>query len=319
LRPPQDEPDLIRAAGAVLWRRAGLDGAGDEDIGPIEEPGREDGAGVEVALVHRPKYDDWTFPKGKLEKGEHVLRAVVREVEEETGLTPRLGRRLRPVFYLKDGRPKRVDYWVATVAPDGPRRRFVPNDEVDRVEWSTIEVAKSRLSYQRDLDVLNEMMAGPLRTTPYILLRHGSAGEKRDWLGDDVLRPLDPRGRAEAGRLSGVLSGFGPLRVLSSCTARCTETVLPYALHARVSVMTDRAFTVGVATPGGAADRMDDLIADGVPTLISTHGELLTGLVPEVCARLDGKPPDEPALPKGGFWILHVAHGSLAAMERHSA
>jgi 8-oxo-dGTP diphosphatase len=317
LRPPQDEQDLIRAAGAVLWRRPGSDAAGDDEFGPIEDPGAQDGAGIEVALVHRPRYDDWTFPKGKLDRDEHVLRAVVREVEEETGFTPRLGRRLRPVFYAKDGRPKRVDYWVATVAP-GTGQRFTPGDEVDRVEWSTVEVARSRLTYPRDLDVLDEMLAGPLLTTPYILLRHGSAGDKQDWLGDDVLRPLDPRGRAEAGRLPGLLAGFGPLRVLSSCTARCTETVLPYALHMGVSVMTDRAFTVGLATTAGAADRMDDLVADGVPTLVCTHGELLAGLVPEVCARLDGKPPDEPVLRKGGFWILHVAHGTLACLERHS-
>jgi 8-oxo-dGTP pyrophosphatase MutT (NUDIX family)/phosphohistidine phosphatase SixA len=318
LRPPRDEPDLVRAAGAVLWR-PGPDGGADGDFAAAAEHGPENREGIEVALVHRPRYDDWTFPKGKLKSGEHVLRAVVREVEEETGLTPRLGRRLRSAFYLKDGRPKRVDYWVATVAAEWSTDRFVPNEEVDRLEWLTVEAAAGRLSYPRDVDVLREMAAGPLRTTPYILLRHGSAGEKRDWLGDDVLRPLDPRGREEAGRLPALLSGFGPLRVISSCTARCVETVLPYALHARVSVVTDRAFTVGLATPEGAADRIGDLIADGVPTLVCTHGELLTGLVPLLCARLDGKPPDEPALRKGGFWILHVAHGTLACLERHSA
>jgi 8-oxo-(d)GTP phosphatase len=274
--------------------------------------------GIEVALVHRPRYDDWTFPKGKLERGEHVLRAVVREVEEETGFTPRLGRRLRPAYYLADGWPKRVDYWVATVPEDGAEHRFVPGDEVDRIEWSPVEAAESRLTYPRDVEVLREMTAGPLRTTPYFLLRHGSAGQKSDWPGHDVLRPLDPRGRAEAERLVGLLSGFGPLRVLSSCTARCTETVLPYALHARVGVMTDLAFTVGQATLEQAADRVHDLIADGVPTLVCTHGELLTGLISASCARLSAKPPDEPALPKGGFWILHVAHGTLAALERHT-
>jgi 8-oxo-dGTP diphosphatase len=334
---PRHEPELIRAAGAVLWRPGpagdtrgdlgrtgdlGPAGGGDagstgrRDFGP-GEPGGD--AGAELALVHRPRYDDWTFPKGKVKQGEPVLRAAVREVEEETGLTPRLGRRLRPVHYLKDGRPKRVDYWVATVAEDDAGNRFVPNDEVDRVEWATVAEAERRLSYPRDLDVLREAMSGPLRTTPYILLRHGSAGEKRDWLGDDVLRPLDPRGRAEAGRLPGLLAGFGPLRTLSSCTARCTETVLPYALHARVSVMTDRAFTVGLATPQRAADRLEDLIADGAPTLVCTHGELLNGLVPEIFARLGAKPPDEPALSKGAFWILHVAHGALVALERHGA
>jgi 8-oxo-dGTP diphosphatase len=313
---------MVRAAGAVLWRRPDLDGGADLDFGSGPDGAARTGphnyAGVEVALVHRPKYDDWTFPKGKLNHGEHVLQAVVREVEEETGFTPRIGRRLRPALYLKDGRPKRVDYWVATVLENGAGDRFVPNEEVDRLEWLTVPAAESRLSYPRDVELLHEAVAGPLRTTPHILMRHGSAGEKRDWLGDDVLRPLDPRGRAEAGRLPGLLSGLGQLRVVSSCTARCTETVLPYALRARVSVVTDLAFTVGMATPDEAANRMANLIADDVPTLVCTHGELLTTLIVELCTRLDGKTPDEPALRKGGFWILHVANGSLAALERHS-
>jgi 8-oxo-dGTP pyrophosphatase MutT (NUDIX family)/phosphohistidine phosphatase SixA len=299
----------------VLWRRPDLGGGADNDVGSGADGGPHNDAGLEVAVVHRPRYDDWTFPKGKLKNGEHVLQAVVREVREETGFTPRLGRRLRPAHYLKDGRPKRVDYWVAAAEEGG---RFVPNDEVDRLEWLTVQAAASRLSYPRDVELLHDAVAGPLRTTPYILLRHASAGEKRDWLGDDVLRPLDPRGRTEAGRLPGLLSGFGQLRVVSSCTARCAETVLPYALRARVSVMTDLAFTVGLATPGGAVDRMADLIADGAPTLVCTHGELLTGLIVELCHRLDGKPPDEPALRKGAFWILHVADGTLASLERHS-
>jgi 8-oxo-dGTP diphosphatase len=272
-----------------------------------------------VALVHRPKYDDWAFPKGKLKQGEHVLMAAVREVREETGFTPRLGRRLPPACYLKDGRPKRVDYWLATPAASEVGARFVPNDEVDRLEWSTVEAAESRLSYPQDVDVLHDAVAGPLRTTPYILLRHGSAGEKQGWLDDDALRPLDALGRAEAGRLAGLLSCFGPLRVISSCTARCTETVVPYALRDGVSVLTELAFTVDLATPAGAVERMGGLLADDVPTLVCTHGELLTGLVPDLCARLDGKIPDEPALRKAGFWILHVAQGALAARERHSA
>src|SRR4051794_35162364 len=91
---------LVRAAGAVLWRQRA-------------------GQSVEVALVHRPRYDDWSFPKGKCKSGEHLIRTVVREVEEETGVVPVLGRRLPSTAYLKDGRPKRVDYWAAQAASTG--------------------------------------------------------------------------------------------------------------------------------------------------------------------------------------------------------
>ena len=92
----RDKPPKIPAAGAVLWRQ------GEQ--------------GPEVALVHRPRYDDWSIPKGKSEPGEHVLITAVREVTEETGIEIILGRRLRTVRYLSDGRPKQVDYWAARPA-----------------------------------------------------------------------------------------------------------------------------------------------------------------------------------------------------------
>jgi 8-oxo-dGTP diphosphatase len=291
LRPLRDEGrDLVRAVGAVLWRE-----------------------GPEFAVIHRPRYDDWSFPKGKLKSGEHPLRGVLREVEEETGVRARLGRRLEPTFYVKDGRAKRVDYWVAT----GAEAPFVPSDEVDALEWLTGAEAESRLTYERDVALLRDVLTGPRHTTPYLVLRHGSAGEKRDWLGDDTLRPLDPRGRLEAGVVARLLDGFGPLRVVSSGTARCVETVLPYAMHAGVSVITDRAFTNGVGDSATATARMLELIGDGTATLVCTHGELLTGMVSDLCARLGGDAPDDPALRKGAFWILHVADGVIVSMERH--
>src|SRR5216683_2660302 len=96
----RDQPAEIRAAGAVLWR-----------------PGTHAQA---VLLVHRPRYDDWSFPKGKSLPGEHVLITAVREVAEETGVRVVLGRRMSPAHYASDGRAKRVDYWVAR--PAGPAR-----------------------------------------------------------------------------------------------------------------------------------------------------------------------------------------------------
>ena len=104
----------IRAAGALLRRAAA--------------------GGDELALIHRTKYGDWTFPKGKLEPGEHVLEAAVREVAEETGVRVVLGRRLSQASYDINGRPKLVDYWAARPAP-GASTTFVPNAEVDELEW----------------------------------------------------------------------------------------------------------------------------------------------------------------------------------------
>jgi 8-oxo-dGTP diphosphatase len=294
---------LIRAAGVVLWRKAP--------------------DGPRIALVHRPKYDDWSFPKGKLDKGEHVLSAALREAEEETGIAVRLGRRLPTTTYTKDGRPKRVDYWSAS--PVGGDAGFTPNDEVDRLEWLPVEEAARLLTYERDVDLLHEFAAGPLTTRPVVILRHASAGEKRDWPDDDALRPLDARGRREARLLAGPLGAFGPVRLVSSATARCLETLLPYALGAGAEVATDPAFTVGLTDPDRARDRLAELVCGRTPVVVCTHGEIVADLVTELCQRLGEKVPDDPSLRKGGFWVAHLTldesgtPAGIAALERHAA
>lgn len=287
--------DRIHAAGAVLWR-----------------PGAN---GPEVVLVHRPKYDDWSFPKGKAKDGEHVLRTAVREVWEESGVWPILGRRLSSQEYEKDRRTKHVDYWVAT----GGDGEFRPGDEVDEIAWLPLADAEVRLSYEHDADLLREFAAGPDHTTPYIVLRHTSAGDKKDWNGDDMLRPLDARGRTEAAALAETLAGYGPARVFSSATARCTETVLPYAARVGADVRTDWALSMGppTATSKEAADRFVRLLADEVPTLVCTHGELVPNVITRAYQALNAQPPEDARLPKGGFWVLHVAGGFLVSAERH--
>lgn len=290
-----DPPDPIHAAGAILWR-AGVNGP-------------------EVALVHRPKYDDWSFPKGKTKDGEHVLRAAVREVWEESGVWPILGRRLPAREYEKEDRLKHVDYWAAT-GGDGD---FRPNEEVDEVAWLPLPEAEERLSYEHDADLLREFATGQNHTTPYIVLRHTSAGDKHDWTDDDLLRPLDARGRTEATGLAESLAGFGPARVFSSATARCLETVLPYATRMGAEIRTDWAFSMGPlpAASKEAGSRFVRLLADEVPTLVCTHGELVPELIGRACEKLRATPPPDPRLPKGGFWVLHVAAGSLVTAERH--
>ena len=104
-----------------------------------------------VLLVHRPKYDDWTLPKGKLDAGESFEEAAIREVDEETGLRTRLVRELPAVYYEVRGRPKVVRYWLMEVESDPG---FVPNDEVDELRWLEPAAARSLLSYDRDRDVL---------------------------------------------------------------------------------------------------------------------------------------------------------------------
>jgi 8-oxo-dGTP diphosphatase len=109
---------------------------------------------IKVLLVHRPRYDDWSFPKGKLEDGEDHRSAAAREVEEETGLRCRIRDELREIRYQDHkGRPKRVRYWLMEPL-DG---RFEPNDEVDEVRWVALDDAGSTLTYGHDAELLAEV------------------------------------------------------------------------------------------------------------------------------------------------------------------
>ncbi|MGI9033850.1 MAG: NUDIX hydrolase [Acidimicrobiales bacterium] len=129
----EHDPAVVLAAGGVVWR--GINGEG--------EP--------EVLLVHRPKYDDWSLPKGKLDAGEPAPVAALREVEEETGLRCRLGAELATSSYEdRHGRPKEVRYW----AMEPVSGHFVANDEVDEVRWVLLTRAADMLSYDRDRAVL---------------------------------------------------------------------------------------------------------------------------------------------------------------------
>jgi 8-oxo-dGTP diphosphatase len=128
--------ERVRAAGAVLWRRKA--------------------GAVQVALVHRPKYDDWSFPKGKLDPGETHAQAAVREVQEETACAGELGTELAGTSYVDGkGRPKTVRYWAMELQR---RDTFTPNDEVDEVRWFAPDVAASRLTYAYDVEVLTSFL-----------------------------------------------------------------------------------------------------------------------------------------------------------------
>ena len=127
-----NDDGIVEAAGGVVTR-----------TGP---------RGGEVLVVHRPKYDDWSLPKGKLDPGETAETAAVREVEEETGWTCTLGQELTTVRYQdRNGRPKRVRYWTMTAVSDRP---FVPNAEVDEVVWIPLAEAATLLTYDADRRVL---------------------------------------------------------------------------------------------------------------------------------------------------------------------
>ena len=138
--PAMDPGRVIRAAGGVVWRVA------------------PDGDGIEILLIHRGRYDDWSLPKGKAEPGEEPLDTARREVAEETGLNPVIGPELSPVSYRDHrGREKTVRYWAMSVPVD--EAEFVPNDEVDEVRWCAPAIARDVVSYLHDAAVIDELEA----------------------------------------------------------------------------------------------------------------------------------------------------------------
>jgi len=304
------EPGEIQAAGAVVWR------AGEE--------------GIETALVHRPRYDDWSFPKGKAFGGEHVLLTAVREVAEETGIRVALGRRLVTTQYLTSGGPKRVDYWAGRPVSPGT---FIPGDEVDALSWLPLAAAADQLSYAHDVAVLEGFAAGPADTVPVILVRHADAVGRKAWRQaghtDDLTRPLSVRGEAEAEALGEILCCYAPGRVISSGTQRCLATVGPYAARTNAIVEAEPVLTVaGAAADAGGADWeptdaarqwIAGVVTAAEPVVICAHGENLSWLLAEACAVMGAPVPSGPPLRKGAFWALQVSDGRLASAERHLA
>jgi 8-oxo-(d)GTP phosphatase len=297
---------LTRAAGAVVWRHGH--------------------AGPEIVLVHRPRYDDWSYPKGKCERGEHVIRTAIREVREEAGLGIVLGRALTPSVYPTSSGTKHVSYWAARhVQSFG----FVSTSEVDDVLWLPAATAHQRLTYERDVALLGEFRSGPASTVPLILLRHAAAGSKAVVADDDaaaaaadLARPLEANGEADAKVLAGLLASYGECQVISSAAERCIETVRPYAETIGAPIQVERAFTVTPrplpdARLAEGAERVTSLATSGVPTLICAHRENLPWLVDAAFKALGAGPPPAEPLRKGEFWVLQSAPGELVSAERH--
>lgn len=265
----------------------------------------------EVVLVHRPKYDDWSFPKGKVDPGESVPVTALREVREETGLQVALGRPLRQQRYPVEAGQKVVHYWVGRVASgaDDDVDSYQINDEIDDVEWMSVEKARERLTYPHDRDTLQQAEDVRHPTTPLVILRHASAVGRSTWSRDDQERPLDDTGRAQAVTLAGVLMAYDIRRVITSTSVRCTQSVAPYAGLAGIASEQMRLLSEEGADGGSVSALAADLLRDlAVPTVICTHRPVLPWLFGGLGVR-------DPKLEKGELMVLHVRAGEVRAVE----
>jgi 8-oxo-(d)GTP phosphatase len=285
----------VLAAGAVLWRAS------------------DDGAEPEVAVIHRPRYDDWSLPKGKVDAGESEPITAVREVAEETGYRAHLGRRLTSVRYRVETQGiKKVQYWAARTV-DGD---FTPNDEVDELKWLPISAAIKQVQYPHDRKVLRRFAKLPADTKNILIVRHGTAGSKSRYKGDDRLRPLDKRGRAQAESLVGQLLAFGADTLYAADRVRCEQTLGPLAEELGVRIhkeplLTEEAYAEDRKP---ARRRILEIAASGGTPVICTQGKVIPDLIAWWCDR-EGVRPDKSRNRKGSTWVLSSWQGHLVAAD----
>lgn len=278
----------VRAAGGVVTRRTGRD--------------------REFLVVHRPRYDDWSLPKGKLEAGEKYSVAAKREIEEETGSRTRRLARLGSVAYNSlNANPKLVRYWLF----EHKGGKFEPNPEVDEIRWLTAADARALLTYPRDVNVFDwaVKLADSPRAGRVHLVRHAKAGSRSSWTGKDSKRPLSGRGRRQASTVSSALTATPVGRIYSSPYVRCRETLDPLGLAIGEKIRDESSLAEGANT--------DDLIAlfaslEGQTVAMCSHGAEIGALLEKLVASgalLEPRPDGQPE--KGSVWQLELTAGRV--------
>jgi 8-oxo-dGTP diphosphatase len=268
-----------------------------------------------VLLVHRPKYDDWSFPKGKLDPREDMTAAAVREVAEETGVDIRLGPPLSTQTYqVRNGgtRTKVVHYWVGRLVGDGDVNRYEPNNEIDQVAWVGVDKAYRQLTYEHDRDTIDEFLELRKPSHPLVVLRHSRARSRKGWRKDDRDRPLTREGELQSLQLVPVLAAYGVARVVTSSSRRCRDTVAPYAGVADIEIEETDALAEEGATPSGVDKLVHELLTVKEPLVLCTHRPVL----PDVFETMGVEPR---ALDAGAMAVAHHRRGTVVALELHGA
>jgi 8-oxo-dGTP diphosphatase len=288
------EAPLIQAAGAVLWRKS--------DISQLE-----------IAVIHRPRYDDWSLPKGKVESGESHISAGYREIQEETGYESTFGPEIGTVVYKLEGAPKEVRYWAAAAT----LKTGTPNPkEVDEVLWLAPKKAKEKLTNKDERAIVDFFLEFGADTFPIILLRHAKALKRTEWDGDDGDRPLEHRGQLQAKRLLPIYLPYGISEVHTSDALRCIETI---DLMARLIEKTP-IFSADLSEYGYAKDReapldyVQDLMNRGISAIVCSHNPIIPKVVQKLVSKKYFKSMHRELEPAQAI-VLHCRTGEVIACD----
>jgi 8-oxo-(d)GTP phosphatase len=287
----------VLAAGGVVWR------GGHEADGPERE----------ICVVHRPKYDDWSLPKGKVDEGEQLIVTARREVCEETGAVAHCGQVVGEQHYRVAAGAKYVRYWAMEYAGG----EFAAQDEVDELRWLPTKRALRTLSYQHDRQLAQRFADHDTGTATVLLVRHAKAGSKKHWKGEDALRPLDADGKVQAARVSVVAPCYGPARILAADLVRCADTVRGVSVDTGVPLDLEPRLTGGKyqADPQATVDLVRELVDLGGTTVLCSQGEVIPDLIHRLADRSRismRRPPSR----KGSIWALSFdRHGALLTAD----
>lgn len=286
---------VIRAAGAVLWRRLS-----DELI--------------QVALIHRPRYDDWSFPKGKAEDGELEISCAYREVLEETGYDSIFGPQLGKVSYQVEETDKEVTYWAAEAL--GNPVPVMDFEEVDQLIWVTVADAYLKLSLESDKQILaNFEKFGP-DSHPLILLRHAKAISREEWSSDDGDRPLAHTGQLQAKRFLANFLPYSIKEIITSDAVRCYESVE----HISRALELNPIFSPQLSEYQFHKDKkswhstIDEILENDFSTLVCSHNPVIPAIVKKLIGKKNVKVLDHDLLP-GEAWVIHHLDDEVTAID----
>ena len=315
-----------------MWRPIGA----GKKLGPGQPLTTDD---FEVLLVHRPRYRDWSWPKGKAELNEPMPVTAVREVEEETGQVIRLGATLTTQRYrLGSGQTKEVYYWSAKHLGQTPARRARPpmraasRKEIDIVKWCKPGKAKQLLTRRGDRRLLTEVVAraavGELDTSTIMLVRHAKAVSREKWGGSEADRPLTRLGNVQALDMIPTLSAYGADHLTSSPWARCVETLAPYGVVSGLEIVTDEVLDEDhvAKDPAASSALVKKVLSKKRGThVISLHQPGLKALLQPIISKRGAyhfPVLDQPegGLRKAEMLVIHVSHAEgpwVVGIERH--